>query len=120
MAQVTVTIADKVYRMACGDGEEQHLEALAADLDRRVRDLNGSFGEIGDLRLHVMAAIMILDELGEAHKRVAALESELETVKTAQHAGDARLDADHARLAEAVAHAAERIQHVAKSLSGPA
>ncbi|MCX7317851.1 MAG: cell division protein ZapA, partial [Hyphomicrobiales bacterium] len=53
MGQVTVTIADKIYRIACDDGQEAHLMALAAELDRRIDDMRQAFGEIGDSRLTV-------------------------------------------------------------------
>ena len=62
MGQVTVTIADKIYRIACDDGQEAHLMALAAELDRRIDDMRQAFGEIGDSRLTVMSAIACLDE----------------------------------------------------------
>src|SRR5262249_16832742 len=77
MAHVTVTISGRQYRMACEDGQEGHLTQLAADLDRRVEQLRGSFGEIGDNRLVVMAALMTGDELSEAMQRVRKLEDEL-------------------------------------------
>ena len=66
MPQVTVTIAGHTYRIACAEGEEAHLEGLAAAYDARVEEMRGTFGEIGDLRLHVMAAIAQADELHEA------------------------------------------------------
>jgi cell division protein ZapA len=56
MGQVTVTISGKAYRMACADGEEPHLEALAALYDGKIEELRASVGEIGDMRLHVTAA----------------------------------------------------------------
>ena len=65
MGQVTVTIADKIYRIACDDGQEAHLMALAAELDRRIDDMRQAFGEIGDSRLTVMSAIACLDERAE-------------------------------------------------------
>ena len=63
MAHVTVTINGRQYRMACEDGQESHLERLAADLDRHIEHLRGNFGEIGDNRLLVMAALTVSDEL---------------------------------------------------------
>ena len=75
MPQVVVTIDDKTYRMACGDGEEAHLTELAKEVDRKIAGLRDSFGQIGDLRLTVMAAIMATDELAEARRRIAELES---------------------------------------------
>ncbi|MBL0371679.1 cell division protein ZapA [Rhizobium sp. KVB221] len=78
MAQVTVTIDGKAYRMACEEGQEEHLTGLAQNFDQYVGHLKSQFGEIGDLRVTVMAAIMIMDELSEAHRAKAALEAELE------------------------------------------
>lgn len=76
MGHVSVTIDGKLYRMACEDGEEAHLIGLAGYLDRRVAELRSSFGEIGDMRLVVMAAVTITDELGELRKRITLLEEE--------------------------------------------
>ncbi len=65
MAQVTVQIDGKAYRMACEEGQEGHLTELAARFDRYVMHLKSQFGEIGDLRLTVMAGIMVMDELSD-------------------------------------------------------
>ena len=53
MAQVTVTIDSKTYRMACEEGQEEHLSDLAGRFDRYVGHLKNQFGEIGDLRITV-------------------------------------------------------------------
>jgi cell division protein ZapA len=76
MAQVTVTINGRQYRMACEDGEEERLLALGRGLDQRIGELREKFGEIGDARLTVMAALLVADELAEAENRIAALEQE--------------------------------------------
>jgi cell division protein ZapA len=81
MAQVTVTIDGKAYRMACEEGQEGHLIELATQLDRYVSHLKTQFGEIGDLRLTVMAGIMVMDELSEVNRRVAAMEKELSSFR---------------------------------------
>jgi cell division protein ZapA len=81
MAQVTVTIDGKAYRMACEAGQEAHLEGLAQNFDRYVTHLKSQFGEIGDLRITVMAAIMVMDELNEAQRRIARQEEEMADLK---------------------------------------
>ena len=73
MAQVTVSIDGKQYRMACDEGQEEHLIDLAERFDRYVSHLKDSFGEIGDQRLTVMAGIMVMDELSELQKRVKGM-----------------------------------------------
>ena len=120
MPQVTVTIANRTYRMACGDGEEAHLEKLAALFDGKIEEMRGSFGEIGDMRLHVMAALTLADDLGEARRRIDTLEQEVAALRSIATAGDERTQAIEKRLAESVGKAAERIERLARKLSAPA
>ena len=82
MAQVTVMIDGKAYRMACEEGQEGHLTDLATRFDRYVGHLKDQFGEIGDLRITVMAGIMIMDEISELTRRVASLEGELQSLRS--------------------------------------
>ncbi len=84
MAQVNVTINGRQFRMACEDGQEEHLLQLAEDLDERIDELRGKFGEIGDTRLTVMAALTVADELAEAGKKMRRLEEELAALQDAR------------------------------------
>ena len=59
MPQINVTINGRQFRMSCEAGEEAHLTELAADLDTRIARLRARFGEIGDTRLTVMAALTV-------------------------------------------------------------
>jgi cell division protein ZapA len=77
MAAINTTINGRQFRLACEDGQEQHLQSLAAGIEQRIHELRGKFGEIGDTRLTVMAALMVADELFEATTRVRRLEEEL-------------------------------------------
>ena len=65
MAQVTAIIAGRQFRLACEDGQEEHLQLLAKDIDGRIIELRRKFGEIGDTRLTVMAALTVADELDD-------------------------------------------------------
>jgi len=117
MPQVNVTINGRQFRMACEDGQEEHLTRLARELDGRIETLRGKFGEIGDTRLTVMAALTIADELGEMRSRLRRLEDELMAVQDAQAAST---DCHQAGQASAVAllnAAAERIESVTKKLN---
>ena len=55
MNHINVTINGRQYRMACEEGQEMRLLRLAENLESRVEQLRGRFGEIGDARLTVMA-----------------------------------------------------------------
>ena len=117
MAHVTVTINSRQYRMACEDGQEDHLTKLAHDLNRRVEQLRERFGEIGDNRLLVMAALTISDQLGEATRRIGRLEQELSGNQDARVAAADRSHATQAAVAAALNSAAERIERVTRSLN---
>jgi cell division protein ZapA len=117
MAHVTVTINGRQYRMACEDGQESHLMRLAEDLERRIGDLRGNFGEIGDARLIVMAALMIGDELSEAAARCRKLEEDIAGLQETRVTAAGRSQATQAAVAAALNAAAERIERVAKGLN---
>ena len=116
MPQVNVTIAGKAYRMACGEGEEPHLEALAQFYDGKIEEMRQAFGEIGDMRLHVMAALMVADEVTELKKKVETLEGRLHSLQGDAGFADRRAGEVEEKAAAALVAAAERIESVAKSL----
>jgi cell division protein ZapA len=117
MAQVSVTIGGRVYRMACDDGQEDHLMRLARDLDQKFAHLREAFGEIGDTRLAVMAAIMVADELSEARRRIRALEQEVEGLQETRLAASDRIEAAERAGAQSIEKAAERIERLAHALN---
>lgn len=116
MVQVTVTIAGKTYRMACDDGQEEHLYGLASRLDGIIADIRGVFGEIGDQRLTVMSAITVLDQLSETERRFKGLEAEVRSLREGRDSLVERQSQMENRLAEEVAAAAERIEAIAQKL----
>ena len=117
MSQVNVTINGRQFRMACEDGQESHLQQLAKDLDERIAALRGQFGEIGDARLTVMAALMVADELAEIAKKAQRLEKELATLHDARVAAADRSNSKEDSLVAAFNTAAERIEELAKKLN---
>jgi cell division protein ZapA len=117
MAQVNVTINGRQFRMACEDGQEGHLIELARDLDMRISGLRSKFGEIGDTRLTVMAALTVADELAEAGYRLKRLEEELAALQDARALTSDRTRAAQASIASALGAAAERIESITKKLN---
>jgi cell division protein ZapA len=117
MSQVSVTINGRQFRMACEDGQEGHLMNLARDLDVRIEGLRTKFGEIGDTRLTVMAALTIADALSETGARIKRLEDEVAAIQDA-HALDAeRAKTVQAAVATALSAAAERVESITKKLN---
>lgn len=119
MAQVSVTISGKTYRMACDDGQEEHLGQLAEGLDRTIERLRGEFGEIGDQRLTVMAAITIADQKAEAERRISALEQRIAAMERDYAAAAEGRDAEEQAVARSVEAVAERVEALAGRLSEP-
>jgi cell division protein ZapA len=119
VAQVNVSINGRQYRMACEDGQEDHLRQLAKELDNRINSLRGQFGEIGDSRLVVMAALMIADESVETGKKARRLEQEIAALQDARGAAAERAQATQAALIAAFTSAAERIEGMARKLNQP-
>ncbi|QDZ00023.1 cell division protein ZapA [Nitratireductor mangrovi] len=117
MAQVTVTIDGKSYRMACDEGQEEHLLDLAQRFDRYIGHLKGSFGEIGDHRLAVMAGIMVMDELSELQRRVKGLESEIGTLRKTRDDALVKADKNDAALIGTLAEVADRIEALTTRLT---
>lgn len=120
MAEVSVTINGRVYRMACDPGQEDHLARLGRELDQRISQLRESFGEIGDTRLAVMAAIMVADELAELKRRLRAADQEIQSLKDARERAAQRNEEGERAIADILENTAERIERLAQSLnSGP-
>ncbi len=63
MGQVSVTFNNQEHHLACKDGGEERLKMLADYIDQRAATLVDRMGPVGDLRLVLMTAIMIADEL---------------------------------------------------------
>ncbi len=119
MAQITVAINGRSFRMACDDGEEERLTALAGRFDASIDMLRESFGEIGDLRLTVMAGIMVTDELNEAEKKLKAAVEDVEKLRVESAEVSQRAKANEAELAKKLDEASSRIAALAARLSAP-
>ena len=117
MSHISVTINGRQYRMACEEGQEVRLLKLAESFESRIGSLRGKFGEIGDARLTVMAALTVADELMDANQRIRALEEELEALRDVRVAAADRTRATQTAVANALNAAAERIENTTQVLN---
>jgi cell division protein ZapA len=117
MSHINVTINGRQYRMACEEGQEVRLLKLAEALESRVTELRGKFGEIGDARLTVMAALTVCDELVDANARLHAMEQELETARNMRSAAVDRARTTQTAVANALNAAADRIEKTTQTLN---
>ncbi len=63
MAQVTIRINGYAYTVGCEDGQESHLQQMAADIERRISSIKAIGGQSGEARLLMLAALLLADEL---------------------------------------------------------
>ena len=69
MATVTVEVNGRPYAVGCADGQEERVRILAKQFDNQVRQVAQDVGHVGDLRLFLMSALILADELHEARQR---------------------------------------------------
>ena len=103
MPLVNVLINGRAYSVACDPGQEDHVQKLGRQLDKKIQDLVGSVGQAGDARLLVMAGLVLCDELDEARRGSGG------------SGGSAREEA----LAETLENAAARLEAIAAKVSRP-
>jgi cell division protein ZapA len=116
MPEVNVEINDRRYRMACEEGQEEHLLGLAARFNKAIDQFKDGFGEIGDNRLIVMAGIAVMDELAEAERRIAALRHDVETLTQAGQELTAEAEDLERRFAKRLNEVARKVEAIATAI----
>ncbi len=115
MSNVSLPIGGRLFAVACADGEEEHIEMLGRMIDERARKIGGGQNEP---RMLLFAALMLADELHEAHKQAPA-----PTVIPAPAAEPVIAVADpeaEQRIVARVLQMAERVEKLAAALEqGP-
>ena len=114
MPLVNVLINGRAYTVACDDGEEDRLRDVSQILDKRVRELASSVGQVGDSRILVMAGLVICDELSESLSRLSELENEVAALK--QKLNNDTGSSENA-LAEMIEKTSERLESIAARIT---
>lgn len=117
MPLVSITVNARAYTVACGDGEEPHLQELAAHVDGKVKTLLENMGQIGDARLILMAALLITDEYFDATNRLAQCTAKHDQFATADARESETVAHDGAEAASLLEAAAKRVEDIAARLS---
>jgi cell division protein ZapA len=117
MAQVSLTINEQVFRVGCEEGQEEALLELADDLNRRIETFRSTFGEVGPMRLMIMAALEIGDELGESRQRLAAAEAELAELRDAQGTLEQQVSAAQRAIVDTLDAASERVERLTATVN---
>jgi len=118
MAKVSIAINGRKYALGCDDGEEERLERLGRQLDERLTMLANNFGQIGDLRLMVMAGITMMDELDELKGNVTEQAEQMAlTVRKESEAAKASAARAERKATDTLIDTAERIEAMVERLT---
>ena len=117
MAHVIVQVNGRPYTMQCPEGEEPHLRDLAELLDSEVQRVKASVGNVGDIRMLVMAGLMVADRLSEAIEKIRDLEEQVSGLRETASAAQREVVEVQASLGERLVVASERLETLALHLA---
>ena len=75
MAEVDITVNKRLYRISCKDGEEDRIKSLASLINNQVLQLSEKIGQLGEARMILLAALVLLDKSDEAEKEAERIVS---------------------------------------------
>ena len=116
MAQVVVEVNGRPYTMQCADGEERHLRELASVLDAEVTKIKQAVGPVGDIRLLLMAGLMVADQLAEERRKVGDLETQVAGMRDSRSSADSGEKTLADQVAERLTSAAARLETLATDM----
>ena len=111
MAQVTVRINGYAYTVGCQDGEEQHLQAMAGEVERRIESVKAAAGQSGEARMLVMASLLMADDLFETDKALRAAQVGQATGQPSAAPADPKLGRRLGKLAKRAEEIALDLEH---------
>jgi len=116
MGKVSITVNGRAFAVGCEDGEEQAVAELGRQFDQHVSALADQVGQIGDLRLFLMAALVLADELRESKRTCAKLQTRIDKFESSGAEGARQGASDTRAATNALNQAAKRIETLAEQL----
>ena len=77
MANVNIKFNGKNFLLSCEDGQEEHLEELLIQINKKFNDLKNNLGNLGENKLLLITAVKVMDEYYETKKKVDQKKNEL-------------------------------------------
>ena len=77
MANVNIKFNGKEFLLSCDDGQEEHLEELLIELNKKFNDLKNNLGNLGENKLLLITAVKVMDEYHETKKKIEQKKNEL-------------------------------------------
>ncbi len=80
MANVSIKFNGKEFLMSCDDGQEEHLEELLIQINKKFNTLKNDLGNLGENKLLLITAVKVMDEYYETQKKVDQKKNELKNL----------------------------------------
>ena len=77
MANVSIKFNGKEFLLSCEDGQEEHLEDLLIQINKKFNNLKNELGNLGENKLLLITAVKVMDEYYETTKKVEQKKIEL-------------------------------------------
>lgn len=120
MPQVTLTLANKTYRLTCEEGEAPRIHALASHFAARVDNLGEQFPRMPSDQLFLMAALLVTDELFEAREELQGMLKQISHLGGAPNTASGGKSPANTEMAQIVKNASARLDTLDGSKTTPA
>ena len=80
MANVSIKFNGKEFLLSCDDGQEEHLEELLIQINKKFNQLKDDLGNLGENKLLLITAVKVMDEYHETKKKVEQKKEELKNL----------------------------------------
>ncbi len=80
MANVSIKFNGKEFLLSCYDGQEEHLEELLIQINKKFNDLKNNLGNLGENKLLLITAVKVMDEYFETKKKVDQKKDEIKNL----------------------------------------
>ena len=80
MGNVSIKFNGKEFLLSCEDGQEEHLEDLLIQINKKFNNLKNDLGNLGENKLLLITAVKVMDEYYETKKKVEEKKEELKNL----------------------------------------
>lgn len=126
MPQIDIIIGSRTFEVACQEGEEHYLQSAAAMLDTEAAHLSSQIGRMSEVRMLLMAGLMLADKTAgledkvkESANTLAHLQTKIDILE-ARPAARIEVPVVPAEVTDALAEVAARAESLADQIENGA
>ena len=80
MANVSIKFNGKEFLLSCEDGQEEHLEELLIQINKKFNNFKNELGNLGENKLLLITAVKVMDEYYETKKKLDIQKKEINKI----------------------------------------